>query len=182
MPEILTIANLWYTGSKVWACAESEFRFYWMKLGSKCNHYTTMPLLSQKSKYSQHQLFLHFQYGMGTNFTWMKITFFQKKVLRSHNYVQYWNWRKCKAKKILKQPKVISLTFLCYQIILKAPNFKSGFHLTFQKWFASFPKENNRKTELRCRPTRPSWFCDRKFLILDLTVKLPEDFNEKENL
>ena len=43
-PEILTIANLRHTASKVWACTESEFRFCWMKLCSSDNHYTTAPL------------------------------------------------------------------------------------------------------------------------------------------
>ena len=38
--EILTIANLRHAGSKVWTCAESEFRLCWMKLCSSDNHYT----------------------------------------------------------------------------------------------------------------------------------------------
>ena len=29
-----------------------------------------------------------------------------------------------------------------------------GFKLTFQKLFASFPNENNLKTDLKCRPRR----------------------------
>ena len=42
--SVLTIANLWHAASRVWACAESEFRFSWMKLCSGDNHYTTAPL------------------------------------------------------------------------------------------------------------------------------------------
>ena len=37
LTEILTIANLWHTVSRVWTCAESEFRFCWMKLCSSDN-------------------------------------------------------------------------------------------------------------------------------------------------
>ena len=45
--EILTIANLWHAASRVWTCAEPEFRLSWMKLCSSDsgdNHYTTAPL------------------------------------------------------------------------------------------------------------------------------------------
>ena len=41
MSEILTIANLWHTSSRVWTCTEPEFRLSWMKLCSSDNHYTT---------------------------------------------------------------------------------------------------------------------------------------------
>ena len=34
LSEILTIANLWHAVSKVWTCAESEFRLCWTKLYS----------------------------------------------------------------------------------------------------------------------------------------------------
>ena len=40
---VLTIANLRHTASRVWTCAEPEFRFSWMKLCSSDNHYTTAP-------------------------------------------------------------------------------------------------------------------------------------------
>ena len=39
LSEILTIANLRHAASRVWTCAESEFRLYWMKLCSSDNHY-----------------------------------------------------------------------------------------------------------------------------------------------
>ena len=42
--EILTIANLRHATSRVWTCAEPEFRLSWMKLCSSDNHYTTAPL------------------------------------------------------------------------------------------------------------------------------------------
>ena len=41
--EILTIANLRHDASRVWTCAEPEFRLSWMKLRSSDNHYTTAP-------------------------------------------------------------------------------------------------------------------------------------------
>ena len=43
--EILTIANLQDTASRIWACTEPEFRLCWMKLYSSDNHYTTTPCL-----------------------------------------------------------------------------------------------------------------------------------------
>ena len=41
LSEIVTIANLRHATSRVWTCAESEFRLWWMKLYSSDNHYTT---------------------------------------------------------------------------------------------------------------------------------------------
>ena len=35
---------------------------------------------------------------------------------------------------------------------ISIPFLSSGFHLTFKKWF-EFSNENNRKTNLKCRPT-----------------------------
>ena len=43
--EIFTIANVRHAASKVWTCAEPEFRLSWMKLCGIDNHYTTTPLL-----------------------------------------------------------------------------------------------------------------------------------------
>ena len=43
LPEILTIANLRQTATRVWTCAEPELRLGWMKLCSNDNHYTTAP-------------------------------------------------------------------------------------------------------------------------------------------
>ena len=40
LSEILTISNLRHAASRVWRCAEPEFRFSWMKLCSSDNHYT----------------------------------------------------------------------------------------------------------------------------------------------
>ena len=40
MLETLTIADLWHVTNMVWTCAESEFRFSWMKLCSSHKHYT----------------------------------------------------------------------------------------------------------------------------------------------
>ena len=42
LSEILTIANLQHLASRVWPCAESEFRLCWMKLCNRDNHYTTV--------------------------------------------------------------------------------------------------------------------------------------------
>ena len=42
---VFTIANLWHATNRIWTCAEPEFRFRWMKLCSKDNHYTTVPLI-----------------------------------------------------------------------------------------------------------------------------------------
>ena len=39
MLEIHTIANLYYAVSRVWTCAEPEFRLSWIKLCSSDNHY-----------------------------------------------------------------------------------------------------------------------------------------------
>ena len=47
LSEILTIANLRHAASRIWACAEPEFRFSWMKLCSSDNHYTRAPLSNQ---------------------------------------------------------------------------------------------------------------------------------------
>ena len=44
LSEILTIANLWHAASRVWTCAEPEFRLSWMKFSSSDNHYTMAPL------------------------------------------------------------------------------------------------------------------------------------------
>ena len=41
LSEILTIVNLRHAASRVWTCAEPEFRLSWMKLYSNDNHYTT---------------------------------------------------------------------------------------------------------------------------------------------
>ena len=46
LSEILTNANLWHTASRIWTCAEPEFRLSWMKLCSSDNHYTTAPQVS----------------------------------------------------------------------------------------------------------------------------------------
>ena len=40
LSEILTITNLQYAASRIWNCAEPEFRLSWMKLCSRVNHYT----------------------------------------------------------------------------------------------------------------------------------------------
>ena len=44
LSEILTIANLRQAASRVWSCAESEFRLCWMKFCNSDNHYATAPL------------------------------------------------------------------------------------------------------------------------------------------
>ena len=44
LPEILTIANLGHAASRLWICAEPEFKLSWMKLCSSYNHCTTAPL------------------------------------------------------------------------------------------------------------------------------------------
>ena len=40
---ILNISNLRHAASRIWACAEPEFRLCWMKLSSSDNHYSTTP-------------------------------------------------------------------------------------------------------------------------------------------
>ena len=40
LPEILTISNLQHVESRIWTCAEPEFRLCRMKLCSSDNHYT----------------------------------------------------------------------------------------------------------------------------------------------
>ena len=42
LSEILTISNLWHTTSRIWTCAEPEFRLWWMKLCSSDIHCTTV--------------------------------------------------------------------------------------------------------------------------------------------
>ena len=44
LSKILTIANLRQAASRIWTCAEPEFRLCWMKLCSSDNHYTKVPL------------------------------------------------------------------------------------------------------------------------------------------
>ena len=39
--KILTIVTLRHAVSRIWTCAEPEFRLWWMKLCSSDNHYTT---------------------------------------------------------------------------------------------------------------------------------------------
>ena len=46
LSEILTIANLQHAASRVWTCAEPEFRLSWMKLCSSDKHYNTAPVTS----------------------------------------------------------------------------------------------------------------------------------------
>ena len=52
------------TPSRVWTCAEPEFRLSWMKLCSSDNHYTTAPLRvclsDKKSNKQQMQVFLYY--------------------------------------------------------------------------------------------------------------------------
>ena len=43
LPEILTIANLWHAVSRIWTCAEPDFRRSWLKLCNSDNHYMTVP-------------------------------------------------------------------------------------------------------------------------------------------
>ena len=38
LSEIFTISNLWHAASKIWICAEPDFRLRWMKLCSSDNH------------------------------------------------------------------------------------------------------------------------------------------------
>ena len=40
LSEILTITNLRHAASRIWTCAESEFRLCWTKFCSSYNHYT----------------------------------------------------------------------------------------------------------------------------------------------
>ena len=42
---ILTITYLWHATSRIWTCAEPEFRLNWTKLYSSDNHYTMVPLV-----------------------------------------------------------------------------------------------------------------------------------------
>ena len=49
LSEILTIANLRHAASRVWTCAEPEFRLSWMKLCGSDNHFTTLPQVSSYS-------------------------------------------------------------------------------------------------------------------------------------
>ena len=44
--EVLTIANLRHASSRVWTCAEPEFRLCWGKFCSSDNHYTDKDLRS----------------------------------------------------------------------------------------------------------------------------------------
>ena len=43
LSEILTIANLRHVASRIWTCAEPEFRLSWIKLCGSNSHYTTAP-------------------------------------------------------------------------------------------------------------------------------------------
>ena len=42
----LTIANLRHAASRIWTCAEPEFRLCWMMLSSGDNHYTAASVIS----------------------------------------------------------------------------------------------------------------------------------------
>ena len=42
LSEILTISNLQHAVSRIWTCAEPEFRLCWMKLCGSDNYYTTV--------------------------------------------------------------------------------------------------------------------------------------------
>ena len=44
----LTIANLRHVLSRIWTCAEPDFRFYWMKLWCSDDQYTTASYLFYK--------------------------------------------------------------------------------------------------------------------------------------
>ena len=46
LSEIFIIVNLWHAVSRIWTCAEPEFRLSLMKLCSSDNHYTTAPLFA----------------------------------------------------------------------------------------------------------------------------------------
>ena len=43
LSEIFIISNLRYILSRIWTCAEPEFRLCWMELCSSGNHYNTAP-------------------------------------------------------------------------------------------------------------------------------------------
>ena len=53
LSEILTIANLRHAASRVWTCAEPEFRLSWMKLCSSDNHYICRKVNSKLSALSR---------------------------------------------------------------------------------------------------------------------------------
>ena len=46
LPEILIIVNLQHTASRIWTCAELEFRLCWMNFCISDNHYTTLAIKS----------------------------------------------------------------------------------------------------------------------------------------
>ena len=49
---VFTIVNLQHAANRICSCAEPEFRFWWIKLRSSDNHYTTEPLtLTIESKF-----------------------------------------------------------------------------------------------------------------------------------
>ena len=59
-------------------------------------------------------------------------------VLSKYSYFGYLLWSK---------------HFLSFQNVLETSSEEVfGFYLTFQKWFVNFPNENNRKTNVKCRP------------------------------
>ena len=43
LTEILPYATFRLAASKIWTCAEPEFKLSWMKLCSSDNHYTAVP-------------------------------------------------------------------------------------------------------------------------------------------
>ena len=57
----LTIVNLRHAVSRIWACAELEFRVCWIQLCSSDNHYTTILLYLQTYSTS---FFCKSQHGM----------------------------------------------------------------------------------------------------------------------
>ena len=47
LPEIFIIANLQHAATRIWACAELEFKLNWMKFWGSDNHYTMVPHFSR---------------------------------------------------------------------------------------------------------------------------------------
>ena len=59
LSEILTIVNLRHVTSRVWTCAESEFRLCWRKLCSSDNQYTAAPQTYRLLHSHWHLLLFH---------------------------------------------------------------------------------------------------------------------------
>ena len=87
LPEILSIANLRCATSRIWTCAEPDFRLSWMKLCSSNNHYTTVPQNTTKRAQNDSKQQVRMNLGMKLIKMNLGMKLFFLHVVGTHKYI-----------------------------------------------------------------------------------------------